>query len=109
MAHEKRRFIPRVDYITSPGYGDGAGWREQVGLPRGGPSTVITTLGILRFDPDTKEMVLSAIHPGVMVENVLANTGWPLRVAEQLDQTPVPTRQELAMLQQFDPQSYWTK
>jgi glutaconate CoA-transferase subunit B len=109
MAHEKRRFMPRVDYITSPGYGDGAGWREQVGLPRGGPSTVITTLGILRFDPDTKEMVLSSIHPDVMVENVLANTGWPLRVAEQLDQTPVPTRQELAMLQQFDPQSYWTK
>ena len=109
MAHEKRRFMPRVDYITSPGYGDGAGWRAQVGLPRGGPSTVITTLGILRFDPDTKEMVLSSIHPGVMVENVLANTGWPLRVAEQLDQTPVPTRQELAMLKQFDPQSYWTK
>ena len=109
MAHEKRRFMPRVDYITSPGYGDGAGWREQVGLPRGGPSTVITTLGILRFDPDTKEMVLSSIHPGVMVENVLANTGWPLRVAGQLDQTPVPTRQELAMLKQFDPRGYWTK
>lgn len=109
MAHEKRRFMPRVDYITSPGYGDGAGWREQVGLPRGGPSTVITTLGILRFDPDTKEMVLSSIHPGVMVENVLANTGWPLRVAGQLDQTPVPTRQELAMVKQFDPKGYWTK
>jgi glutaconate CoA-transferase subunit B len=108
MAHEKRRFMPQVDYITSPGYGDRAGWREQVGLPRGGPSTVITTLGILHFDSDTKEMVLSSIHPGVMVENVLANTGWPLRIAGQLDQTPVPTRQELAMLKQFDPQSYWT-
>jgi glutaconate CoA-transferase subunit B len=109
MAHEKRRFMPRVDYITSPGYGDGARWREQVGLPRGGPSTVITTLGILRFDPDTKEMVLFSIHPGVMVENVLTNTGWPLRVAGQLDQTPVPTRQELAMLKQFDPRGYWTR
>jgi glutaconate CoA-transferase subunit B len=63
----------------------------------------------LRFDPDTKEMVLSSIHPGVMVENVLANTGWPLRVVERLGQTPVPTRQELAMLKQFDPQSYWTQ
>jgi glutaconate CoA-transferase subunit B len=97
MAHEKRRFLPQVDYITSPGYGDGAGWREQVGLPRGGPSTVITTLGILRFDSDTKEMVLSSIHPGVMVENVLANTGWPLRIAGQLDHTPVPTRQEVKL------------
>ena len=108
MVHEKRRFLHRVDYITSPGYGNGEGWRDQVGLPRGGPSTVITTLGILRFDPDTKEMVLSSIHPGVKVENVMASTGWPLRVAEHLDQTPIPTRQELAMLQQFDPQSYWT-
>ena len=109
MAHEKRRFIPRVDYITSPGYGDGAGWREQVGLPRGGPSTVITTLGILRFDSDTKEMVLSATHPGVLLEHVLANTGWPLRVATKLDHTPTPSRKELAMLKQFDPQGYWTK
>ena len=109
MAHEKRRFLPRVDYITSPGYGEGTGWRQQVGLPRGGPSTVITTLGILRFDPDTREMVLSSIHPGVKVENVLANTGWPLRVDGKLDQTPVPTRQELAMLRQFDPNNYWTK
>ena len=108
MAHEKRRFLPRVDYITSPGYGDGAGWRQQVGLPRGGPSTVITTLGILRFDPVTKEMVLSSIHAGVTVKKVLANTSWPLRVAGQLDQTPLPTPQELAMLKQFDPQNYWT-
>ena len=51
MAHERRRFVPRVDYITSPGYGDGPGWRQAVGLPRGGPSAVITTLGVFRFDP----------------------------------------------------------
>lgn len=109
MAHEKRRFIPRVDYITSPGYGDGPQWRQRVGLPRGGPSTVITTLGIMRFDPDTKEMVLTSIHPGVTVEEVLANTGWPLRVANQLDRTPEPTETELKMLNRFDPQGYWTK
>lgn len=109
MAHEKRRFVPRVDYITSPGYGDGAGWRERAGLPRGGPSTVITTLGILRFDPETKEMVLAAIHPGVTAENVKANTGWPLRVSDTLDTTPIPTEAELAMLKRFDPRGYWTR
>ncbi len=65
MAHEKRRFVPQVDYITSPGYGNGPGWRQAVGLPRGGPSAVITTLGVLEFDPEDREMVLIALHPGV--------------------------------------------
>ena len=51
-------------YVTSPGYGEGAGWRERVGLWRGGPTAVITTLGVLRFDPDTREMNLASIHPG---------------------------------------------
>ncbi len=108
MKHEKRRFVPRVDYITSPGYGDGSGWRNRMGLPRGGPTAVITTLGILRFDPAGKEMVLTSLHPGVTVDDVLANTGWPLKIAADLAQTPVPTAQELAFLKQFDPQGFWT-
>src|SRR5574341_1571308 len=108
MAHEKRRFVPRVDYITSPGYGDGMGWRERVGLPRGGPSAVITTLGVLRFDPESKEMTLSSLHPGVTLEQVLASTGWPLRVAPQVTQPPEPTAEALAMLRRFDPQGFWT-
>ena len=108
MNHEKRRFVPRVDYITSPGFGDGAGWRQKMGLPRGGPATVITTMGILRFDPQTREMMLVATHPGVTAESVLANTGWPLQVADQLTQTPEPAEEELAMLNRFDPQGYWT-
>jgi glutaconate CoA-transferase subunit B len=109
MAHEKRRFVPRVDYITSPGYGDGAGWRERVGLPRGGPATVITTLGVLRFDEESREMVLVSTHPGVTVAEVLANTGWRLRVTPKVTETPAPTEAELAMLRQFDPQGFWTR
>jgi glutaconate CoA-transferase subunit B len=109
MAHEKRRFVQKVDYITSPGYGDGAGWRERVGLPRGGPSTVITTLGMLRFASETREMVLTSTHPGVTVEEVVANTGWPLRVAPNVTETPAPTEAELTMLRQFDPQGFWTR
>ncbi len=108
MAHEKRRFVPCVDYITSPGFGDGPGWRKRVGLSRGGPSAVITTLGIHRFDPDTREMVLDSIHPGVTIDDVLENTGWPLRVAPKLAQTPMPTETELRMLRRFDPEGYWT-
>ena len=108
MSHKKRRFVPRVDYITSPGYGNGPGWRRQMGLPRGGPSTVITTLGVLRIDPPTCEMVLSSIHPGVTAEHVCQSTGWRLRVAEELTQTVVPTAEELIRIKQFDPEGYWT-
>ena len=108
MKHEKRRFVEKVDYITSPGYGDGGNWRQRVGLPRGGPSTVITTLGVLRFDPITKEMVLASVHPGVTVAEVRANTGWDLRVAAEVTETAVPTPTELAILHQFDPHGFWT-
>lgn len=108
MKHEKRRFVEKVDYITSPGYGDGGDWRQRVGLPRGGPSTVITTLGILRFDPETKEMILTSVHPGVTVAEVKANTGWDLRVADDVGETPIPTAAELAILTRFDPHGFWT-
>jgi len=108
MAHEKRRFVPRVDYVTSPGYGDGRGWRESVGLVRGGPAAVITTLGIFAFDPETCEMVLTSLHPGVTVEMVQEQTGWPVRISADLSRTPPPTLQELSALRRFDPDGYWT-
>jgi glutaconate CoA-transferase subunit B len=108
MSHEKRRFVPRVDYITSPGYGEGGSWRQEVGLSRGGPATVITTLGLLHFEPDTKEMILVSVHPGVTADTVLENTAWPLKVAKDLMSTPAPTETELAILARFDPQGFWT-
>lgn len=108
MAHELRRFVPRVDYITSPGYGDGPGWRKRVGLPRGGPAAVITTLGVLRFDDQTREMVLASTHPGVTVDEVAANTGWPLKTAPDVSRTPTPTEVELTALRGFDPRGFWT-
>jgi glutaconate CoA-transferase subunit B len=109
MPHEKRRFKNRVDYITSPGYGTGGNWRETVGLPRGGPSAVITTQGILRFDPVTKEMYLASNHPGIPVEEILANTGWDLKVASDLRETPPPTREELNIIRAYDPAGFWTR
>lgn len=107
MAHERRRFVPAVDYITSPGFGDGPGWRQRAGLPRGGPAAVITTLGTFRFDPQICEMVLSSLHPGITLEDVQANTGWPVKVSSRLEQTPSPTNQELAAVARFDPQRFW--
>jgi len=108
MSHEKRRFKEKVDYITSPGYGAGGTWREEVGLPRGGPSAVITTKGILRFDPLTKEMYLASNHPGLPVEEILASTGWNLKVASDLKETPPPTQEELNIIRAYDPEGFWT-
>jgi glutaconate CoA-transferase, subunit B len=109
MAHERRRFVERVSYITSPGYGDGPGWRERAGLPRGGPAAVITTLGVLGFDPDTKEACLRSYHPGQSPEALRASTGWDLKVTPNVYETPAPTAEELAIIRRYDPQGFWTR
>jgi len=108
MKHEKRRFVERVSYITSPGFGDGKDWRERNGLKGGGPCAVITTRGILRFNSETKEMILDSIHPGITVEDVLKNTGWDLRCAPKVQKTKPPTRSELRIIRKYDPLGFWT-
>ncbi|GAB6933737.1 CoA-transferase subunit beta [Calditerricola satsumensis] len=109
MPHEKKRFVERVSFITSPGYGDGPGWRERHGLPRGGPDVIISTLGVFRFDPRTREAYLASYRPGVTPEEVCAHTGWALRVAPDCEPGPVPTEEELALVRRFDPDGFWTR
>jgi len=109
MPQEKHRFSERVHYITSPGFGEGAGWRQRVGLPGGGPAAVITTLGVFRFDPATCEMYLVSYHPGQSVESVKAATGWALQVAPDVGETPTPTGEELAIVRECDPAGFWTR
>jgi glutaconate CoA-transferase subunit B len=109
MPQEKHRFRERVDYVTSPGFGDGPGWRQRVGLPGGGPAAVITTLGVFRFDPATCEMVLASWHPGQSADRVRAATGWDLRVAPGAGPTPTPTADELAIVRASDPAGFWTR
>ena len=108
MSHEKRRFVSKVDYMTSPGYGDGPGWRKRVGLPRGGPSAVITTLGIFRFNSTSREMELDSCHPGITQEAIANNTGWPVSLKRRVLTTTPPSADELAILRQFDPDGFWT-
>ena len=108
MNHEKRRFIPKVRFITSPGFGDGGDWRERVGLPGGGPSRVITSMGVFGFAPDSREMVLLSHHPGITIEQVKNETGWPLRVANDVQDTLPPTDAELAAVRKYDPKKVWT-
>jgi glutaconate CoA-transferase subunit B len=109
MPQEKHRFRERVDFITSPGFGEGAGWRARVGLIGGGPSAVITTLAVFRFAPPTAEMVLASYHPGQSVDTVRAATGWDLRVAPDVRETPTPTAEEIAIVRACDPLGFWTR
>jgi len=103
-AHEKRRFVDTVDFITSPAWLDGDGSRARSGLLFGGVSRVVTTLGILGFDRESKRMRLDAVHPGVTVEQVRANTGFELLLAPEIVTTAPPSDDELAMLRALDPE-----
>lgn len=105
MRHGRPRFVPKVDFVTTPGYLTGPGAREAAGLPRGsGPYRVISNLGLMGFDEETCEMTLLAVNPGVEVEQVLAETGFELRVAPEVGRNPAPTAEELRLLrEEIDP------
>ena len=93
-----RSFVERLDYVTSVGHRHGGDSRAELGYPGGGPTTVITDLGVLRPDPVTKELTLVALHPGATVEGAREATGWELRVAEKVATTEPPTDEEVAVL-----------
>ena len=107
LEHSKNRLPERVSYMTSPGNGDGAGWRRRIGLPRGGPSAVITSKGVLRFGDDG-EAYLASVHPGVTVDDVRSNTGWHLKVADDVQPTPEPNPAELKAIREYDKEGFWT-
>jgi glutaconate CoA-transferase, subunit B len=109
MAHEKRRFVEKVSYITSPGYGSGGDWRKAQGLVRGGPAAIITTLGVFRFHPETHEAYLAQVHPGVSADQVREQTGWDLQVDADLTTTPLPSEGDLAIIREYDPKGFWTR
>lgn len=105
MQHDARRFIPKVDFITSPGYLSGPGAREAAGLPPDtGPYKVISTLGVMGFDPVSKRMQVESLHPGVTREDIIANTGFEMLFVEQIAETPEPTDDQLRILRtEVDP------
>ncbi|RLF16268.1 MAG: ketoacid-CoA transferase [Thermoprotei archaeon] len=104
VPHERRRFVEKLDYLTSPGWLSGGDSRRRAGLPRGGPIAVVTDLGVLRFDEQTKEMYLAEYYPGVKLEEVQANTGFELDVSRAVEAEP-PSSEELRVLrEEVDPQ-----
>jgi glutaconate CoA-transferase subunit B len=107
LEHKRKRLPERVSFLTSPGYGDGAGSRKRMGLPRGGPSAAITTKAVLRFENDG-EAYLHSAHPGVEVSDIVANTGWKLKTADQVQETVPPSPAELRAIREYDTEGFWT-
>lgn len=103
--HDKRRFVQKLDFLTTPGYLGGPGTREKAGLPPGtGPYKVITTLAVMGFDPTTKRMRVESLHPGVTKEEVISNTGFELLFLDPLETTSEPADTELEILRrEVDP------
>jgi glutaconate CoA-transferase, subunit B len=108
MKHEKRRFVKRVDFVTSPGFLAGGDSRCQAGLITGGMYRVVTDLGVLGFEQHSKRMQLLALHPGVTADQVQANTGFELLAAPDLAVTESPTEHELGVLRALDPNRLYT-
>jgi glutaconate CoA-transferase subunit B len=98
LKQSPRTFVERLDFRTSVGFGDGPGSRERLGLRGRGVTAVITDLGELEPDPETFELTLARIHPGVAVEQAVAATGWPLVVRDDLEESAPPTDRELEAL-----------
>jgi glutaconate CoA-transferase subunit B len=94
----RRKFVERVDFITSVGFGDGPGSRQYLGLTGAGPQQVITDLGVLEPDPESCELVLTAVYPGLSAAEARERTGWDLRVSADLGEIEPPSPAELALL-----------
>jgi glutaconate CoA-transferase subunit B len=109
MKHERRRFVEKVDFITTPGYLNGPGAREKAGLPpETGPFRVITDLAVLDFAPETRRMRVIQLHPGVDREEVIRQTGFELLWADTIQTTPPPTVEELKHLrEEIDPEGLY--
>ena len=102
MPQDRRRFVPKVDFITSPGWCGGPEGRRALRYRGGGPALVASDKALCRFD-GSGEMVLAALHPGVSADEVQAATGWPLKMADAVERLDPPTPAELAALRAIDP------
>jgi glutaconate CoA-transferase subunit B len=98
LKQSPRTFVPRLDFRTTVGFGDGPGSRAALGFSGAGVTAVVTDLGVLEPDPETCELVLASLHPGVSVEEARAATGWELRVADDIRTGEPPTAEELEAL-----------
>jgi glutaconate CoA-transferase subunit B len=103
MQHDKKRFVEKLDYLTSPGWLQGGDSRTQAGYKRGGPVAVVTNLGLMKFEEQSKRMYLAAYYPGVELDYIAQNTGFSLDMS-RAELAPPPTDRELSILRrEVDP------
>lgn len=104
MRQDRRKFVERVNFVTTPGYLDGPGARERAGLPCGtGPYRVITQLGVYGFDEETKRLTLLAVHPGITPDDVRANSSCEVVISPAAGSSAPPTCEEQRLLREIDP------
>ncbi len=103
--HDRRRFVEKLDFLTTPGYLNGPGAREVAGLPEGtGPYKVITDLAIMGYDPQSKRMQVESLHPGITFAQVQDNTGFELLKVPHIEETLPPDPEALLTLrEEVDP------
>lgn len=110
MLHQRQRFPEKVDFVTTPGYFGGGSERQKYGFVGGGPSVVISTMGVLRFDPATKEMYLDSYHHGITIEQIKENTGWDLKISTDVHETERPSPELIRILrEECDPTGIFLK
>ena len=98
MKHSARALVERIDFVTSLGFGRTGTERDALGMPTAGPTLVITDLCVMQPDPETHELVVSSLHPGVERGEIVRATGWPVRFVDLVGETPAPTEVELTVL-----------
>lgn len=104
MQHEKRRFVEKLDYVTSLGWYKGGNSRRELGLQRGGAMAVVTNLGVMKFDDTTRAMYLAEYYPGITIARIIENTGFTIDVSRAIESVP-PSEEELRILrEEVDPQ-----
>lgn len=109
MRHEKRKLPLAISHLTSPGFVGGRS-RQELGLRGGGPSRIITDMAVLGFDPKTHSASLLSLHPGIRVEELIENTGFPLHIPSEVPTTPLPTAEQLRLLrEEIDPKGVHLK
>ena len=101
MPQSKRAFVERLDFLTSMGHGDGHNRRVRMGMTPIGPAKVITDLCVMEPDPQTRELTVTSLHPGVSPEQVVAATGWAIRFVANVSETAAPGEHELRVLRQL--------
>jgi len=108
MNQQKRRFLEKVDFVTSPGYLGGPGCREKNGYPGTGPAVIISNMAIFRFDEQTKEAYLDSVHPGITADEVVREVSWDLKVSPDLKTTTPPTQKETEIIRILDSEKIYT-